>query len=94
MKTLTDELMNIVLKGATCINTMESIKTGHITLIFRMPKGERVYDCYNENKYEYIIAQNNKNNLNEFKIIGWKNGTKRQVIKRVYDEELQFTYNE
>lgn len=88
---ITNEVLSIITKGA--IVTFE-MGTTHKTLIFRMPKGKFIQDKRNSeesNEFEFVIVQNFMD-IYELSISGFKNGSKNEVQKRVYNEELRFSY--
>jgi len=85
------ELLNIIIDGASVVWEMG---TTNKTLVFRMPKGKFIQDprpSQESNKFEYVVVQNLITS-EELSIVGWKNGTKKSVQKRVYNEELNFSY--
>tara|TARA_R100001244_G_scaffold132387_2_gene108669 strand:+ start:318 stop:599 length:282 start_codon:yes stop_codon:yes gene_type:complete len=90
---ISKELLSIIIDGASVVYEMG---TTNKTLIFRMPKGKFIQDTrvlQVNNKFEYVVVQNLRSE-DELSVVGWRNGTKRSVQKRVYNEELSFSYGD
>ena len=91
----TTELSQAFLNGGQVVSTINGSK-GRKTIIVRMPKGQWIPDFregQEDNSFEYVIAQTAWF-IDRLDVIGWKNGTKRGVEKKVYDEQLEYMFKD